>query len=121
MFIPKQGDIVWVDFDPTRGRETQKRRPALVISSDKYNCKTKFAIVLPITSTLRTEAVYYTLEKYKTVGQVITFQMRSVDLLHGNRNMEYIESMYPHDFLQIAQMIEGYFEFSKYMGRERII
>lgn len=31
---PKRGEVWIVDFDPTRGSEIQKRRPAVVISSD---------------------------------------------------------------------------------------
>lgn len=26
-YIPKKGDIVWIDFDPSTGKEIQKRRP----------------------------------------------------------------------------------------------
>lgn len=29
----EQGDIIEVDFDPTRGHEPQKKRPALVVSA----------------------------------------------------------------------------------------
>ena len=32
-YIPEAGDIVWIDFDPQKGNEIQKRRPALVIFS----------------------------------------------------------------------------------------
>lgn len=31
-YIPDIGDVVWIDFDPQKGNEIQKRRPALVIS-----------------------------------------------------------------------------------------
>ncbi|EAA0246186.1 type II toxin-antitoxin system PemK/MazF family toxin, partial [Listeria monocytogenes] len=30
-YIPKKGDIVWIDFDPAAGKEIQKRRPGLVV------------------------------------------------------------------------------------------
>jgi mRNA-degrading endonuclease toxin of MazEF toxin-antitoxin module len=46
----KPGDVYWVDFDPSAGHEIKKRRPALVISDEKYNLKTKMPVVLPITS-----------------------------------------------------------------------
>ncbi len=35
-YIPDTGDIIWIDFDPQRGNEIQKRRPALVITSQIY-------------------------------------------------------------------------------------
>lgn len=34
-YTPEQGDIVWLDFDPSSGKEIIKRRPAFVISQKK--------------------------------------------------------------------------------------
>lgn len=46
-----RGTIVWVDFDPTRGREQLGRRPALVVSSRDYLASVRdLVIVVPITS-----------------------------------------------------------------------
>ena len=33
----RRGDIRWVDLDPTRGSEANKRRPAVVVSNDGAN------------------------------------------------------------------------------------
>ncbi len=33
----RRGDVVWVDFDPVRGSEANKRRPAVVVSNDGAN------------------------------------------------------------------------------------
>src|SRR5438445_751038 len=30
-YLPKAGDLIWTDFDPTRGREEAGRRPGLVV------------------------------------------------------------------------------------------
>ncbi|MEK1368925.1 type II toxin-antitoxin system PemK/MazF family toxin [Limosilactobacillus fermentum] len=32
-----QGDIVWVNLDPTKGPEPKKICPCLVVSNDNYN------------------------------------------------------------------------------------
>ena len=32
----KRGEIWWVDFDPASGSETQKIRPAVIISKEIY-------------------------------------------------------------------------------------
>jgi mRNA interferase MazF len=46
--------VVWLDFDPVKGREQGGRRPALVIASDGYLARaTSIAVVLPITTTDR--------------------------------------------------------------------
>ena len=52
-YVPEQGDLIWLDFDPSSGKEIMKRRPAFVISKRAFNEHTKMAIVAPITSTIR--------------------------------------------------------------------
>lgn len=49
----KRGDIFWVDFDPSTGTETRKKRPALVCSHDDMNEYSNRVIVAPITSNLK--------------------------------------------------------------------
>ncbi len=51
---PKTGEVWYVDFDPQVGREQGRRRPALVISNDRYNATANgLIIVAPITGTDR--------------------------------------------------------------------
>lgn len=45
---PKRGEIWRVDFNPTKGAEIQKQRPAVVISSDVLG-KLPLKIVAPLT------------------------------------------------------------------------
>jgi len=45
---PKRGEIWRVDFNPTKGAEIQKQRPAVVISSDALG-KLPLKIVAPLT------------------------------------------------------------------------
>jgi mRNA interferase MazF len=33
----RRGDVVWVDLDPVRGTEANKRRPAVIVSNDGAN------------------------------------------------------------------------------------
>ena len=47
----KQGPIIYIDFDPSKGSEIKKRRPAVVISRDEYSLSSNLIIVCPITST----------------------------------------------------------------------
>jgi mRNA interferase MazF len=49
-FVPKRGDVVWIDFDPQAGHEQAGRRPALVLSPAFYNSKVGLAILCPITN-----------------------------------------------------------------------
>jgi len=50
VYIPKRGDLIWLDFTPQAGREQAGRRPALVISKDEYNRKVGLLLACPITS-----------------------------------------------------------------------
>jgi mRNA interferase MazF len=50
-YIPKQGDIIAITFDPQSGHEQKGRRPAFVVSKDLFNQSTGLAIVCPITNT----------------------------------------------------------------------
>ena len=49
-YIPDRGDVVWIDFDPQRGREQAGRRPALVLSPEAYNGLVGLLVLCPITS-----------------------------------------------------------------------
>lgn len=55
-YVPSRGEIVWLDFEPTRGKEIGKYRPALVLSSAKYNSKTGLLICCPISTSIRGSA-----------------------------------------------------------------
>lgn len=111
-YIPKQKDIVWIDFDPQRGREIKKRRPALVLSSDIYNKRTHFVIVSPITSTIRNIPGYFTLQNYETHGQVAAAQIYSLDAsANAQRAIQFIESMRDEDFYRVAQIVYFNFDF----------
>ncbi|MBO1346635.1 MAG: type II toxin-antitoxin system PemK/MazF family toxin [Hormoscilla sp. GUM202] len=37
LYVPHQGDIIWLNFTPQAGREQAGRRPALVLSKTRYN------------------------------------------------------------------------------------
>lgn len=111
-YVPKQGDIVWVDFEPSKGHEIKKQRPALVISRDEYSAVSPFCVVCPITSTVRDHVVYYTLEGYKTIGQVSTQQIYTLDYTtSGGRKISYQETMSEEDFLVVSQLVLNIFNF----------
>lgn len=52
-YIPERNDIVFIDFDPTKGKEIGKYRPALVLSSKAYNEKSGLLICCPISTSIR--------------------------------------------------------------------
>ena len=50
MYVPRHGDIVWINFNPQAGDEQAKERPALVLSDELYNRRLWLAIMCPITT-----------------------------------------------------------------------
>ena len=78
----KQFDILYIDLDPTRGREKQKIRPCLVVNNQMTINGTDFVWILPITSR---EVRFPTDIEVKTknglvTGVIDTIQIRSLDL-----------------------------------------
>jgi mRNA interferase MazF len=49
-YFPRRGDVIALDFDPVKGHEQGGRRPAVVISEDRYNRIVGLAVVVPITT-----------------------------------------------------------------------
>jgi mRNA interferase MazF len=52
MTFPHRGDLYLVEFDPARGHEIQKTRPALIVQNDIGNQYSPVTIVAAITSKL---------------------------------------------------------------------
>ncbi|MEQ3695532.1 MAG: type II toxin-antitoxin system PemK/MazF family toxin [Pseudomonadales bacterium] len=52
-YIPQRNDIIWLDFEPKRGKEVGKYRPALVLSSKEYNRQTGLLICCPVSTSIR--------------------------------------------------------------------
>ena len=78
-YIPEKGDIVWMDFDPQKGREISKIRPALVLSIRDYNAKSGLALCVPITSSVKGYP-FEVIVKYDTIsGAILCDQIRSMD------------------------------------------
>lgn len=81
MTVFDQGDIVEVDFDPTRGHEPQKRRPALVVSTWEFNISNSMTIVCPISTREKPFPLHEPLPKDCCVaGCVVMEQVRAIDL-----------------------------------------
>ena len=77
-YVPDQGDIVWLDFEPQKGNEIKKARPALVISCKKYNAKS-LAIFMPITSQIKQYPFEIEVNINGKNGAVLCNQVRSLD------------------------------------------
>lgn len=89
-YIPKRGDIIWTDFDPSAGHEQAHKRPAIVLSPEPFNKQIQLALVAPITSRVRGHGFEVKLDGTKTEGVVLCQQVKTID--YGFRGIEFIET-----------------------------
>ena len=108
-YIPEQGDIVYLDFDPTLGHEQKGKRPGIVVSKSIFNQYTNLVYVCPITSNDKDFPTHYKLEDSKIIfGSVICEHMRSVD--YETRNLKLIEKASENDLLSIMMLVNACIE-----------
>ena len=108
-YIPKQGDIVYLDFNPTKGHEQNGKRPAIVISNDVFNINTKMAILCPISTNTKEFPTHYILEDSKKIkGSVLCEHIRSID--YESRNLKYVEKASNNDLMSVMLLTNACIE-----------
>ena len=102
----KQGDIIKINFNLNKGHEQAGYRPALVISNNTYNNRTKMAIICPITNTSKEFPLHVELdERVNTTGVILCEHVRAMDIYE--RGYKYIEKL-PEDLLRRVSEIIGF-------------
>jgi mRNA interferase MazF len=78
-FVPSAGDIIWMDFDPQKGHEQAKRRPALVLTEQSYSRASGLVVVCPLTSKRKPYPFALPVDVDKIEGAVLVDQLKSMD------------------------------------------
>jgi mRNA interferase MazF len=78
-YVPDAGDLVMMDFDPQVGREQAKRRPALVLTDQRYNRASGLAVVCPLTSKRKPYPFALPITIDQVEGAVLVDQLKSMD------------------------------------------
>jgi mRNA interferase MazF len=78
-FVPTAGDVVWMDFDPQKGREQAKRRPALVLTERTYNRASGLVVVCPLTSRRKNYPFALPTVLDQVEGAVLVDHLKSMD------------------------------------------
>jgi len=78
-YVPDQGDLAWINFDPQAGREQAKNRPTLILTAAKFNAATSLLVACPITRTERPWGTRVRLIGTATSGFVMIEQLKSID------------------------------------------
>jgi mRNA interferase MazF len=78
-YVPEAGDIVVLDFDPQVGREQAKRRPALVLTDERYNRASGLAVVCLLTSKRKPYPFALPVTVGQVEGAILVDQLKSMD------------------------------------------
>jgi mRNA interferase MazF len=101
-YVPNTGDLIWTDFDPTKGREQAGRRPALVLSPITFTENTGLAVVCPITSRIRSFPTSVVLPPGMPIaGEILVSHIRSIDT--QARPVRYAGAVLPPTIAQLVR------------------
>lgn len=79
-YIPRRGDVVWLNFYPQSGHEQSGKRPAVVLSPEIYNKKTGLALFCPVTSQIKGYPFEVTLPaKLPVCGVILVDHIKNLD------------------------------------------
>lgn len=75
----RRGDVCLINLNPTRGRETRKTRPCVVVSPDELNAHLRTFIVAPMSTGSHPYPFRVPCRFGGKVGHVVLDQLRTVD------------------------------------------
>jgi len=104
-YIPEQGDIVALSFDPQSGHEQKGRSPAIIISNKTFNQHLGLAFACPITNTKRDFPFHVKVQSDNITGYIMSEQMKSID--YNSRNIKFIEKANQNIINQILGIIDS--------------
>lgn len=104
----KQGEILKLNLDPTKGHEQAGYRLVLVVSNNSFNKMCGGLImVAPITSEIKKFPLNIELPKgLQTYGQVLLSQVRTIDIgKRGFRKVERVSDTFLEEIISLITMI----------------
>lgn len=104
----KQGDIIKLDLDPTKGHEQAGYRPVLVVNNGSFSKASNMIVVCPITNTDRNSPLHISLEGLTTTGFVMCDQIKAIDI--KARTYKVVETVDDDTLWEVSDIISGFVE-----------
>jgi len=105
---PKQGDIIKLNLNPTKGHEQSGYRPVLVVNNASFSKASNMIVICPITNTKRDTLLHVPLDGLETTGFVMCDQIKAVDL--KSRDYKVIETIDDDTLWEVTDIICGFVE-----------
>ncbi|NOS68119.1 MAG: endoribonuclease MazF [Candidatus Peribacteraceae bacterium] len=103
-WVPAQGDIVFLQFNPQKGREQAGMRPALVLTNEKYNESVGLMIACPITSKAKGYPFEVLLPSgLRTHGVILADHVKSLDW--RERQVKFVERASENTLDQVLEKL----------------
>lgn len=108
----RQLDIWWVDLNPTKGSETRKKRPCVILQSDLVNQASRTVLVAPILPHHRDWPFVVNVSPTKKNGldknrHVNLKQIRVVDISRIDNKQGKLEEKYLDRLLEKIELVFG--------------
>jgi mRNA interferase MazF len=104
---PKRGEVHLVGLDPTRGRETEKTRPCVIVSPDELNAHLHTVVVAPLTSAGKPYPFRVQCRFDKRPGLIVLDQIRTVD---RERLLRRLGALSPTELANTLRLLREMFE-----------
>lgn len=102
-YIPERCHIIFLDFEPKKGKEIGKYRPALVLSSKEYSKQTGLVICCPISTSMRGHVSEVFIDGLQKPSVVVTNMIQT--LSWKNRHAKFIKEIEQDIFDEVLQRL----------------
>ena len=102
----KQGDIIKLAIDPTKGHEQAGYRPVLVVNNGSFSKASSMIVICPITNTNRNSPLHVQLKDLTTTGFVMCDQIKAIDI--RARGYKIVETLDDDTLWEVTDIICGF-------------
>lgn len=111
----KQFEIWWVDLNPTKGAETRKKRPCIILQSDLINQSSRTLLIAPILPHHKEWPFLVNVKPSKKNGldkdrHVNLKQIRVVDISRIEEKQGKLEEKYHDELLEKIELVFSIYE-----------